>query len=314
MRRDFTKSNKEFFSKNKIALISVAVFLLIGIIVFAIFGMNGNFEIKGYTEFSVTVSEAQSKDYVKMADSIGEVVDMHGAKYDTFLVSGEGDNTHLIIRYTKKVSADEQAKINQEVATALNINESKISTHTFVEPVVNSIDYVYTATAILLLVVIATIFAYIRYNGASAISIVISNFLATLGFISIGSILRLSIGLSYFAMLVILNVLVIYCTLTIFESMHKTSWLANNEYETALTSAIKDSKVRFTVLGVAIMLLGLLFVLMAPITIKYVALNILFIPVVVLATAWYVVPFVWSALITGSKKREYKVKATKEEK
>ena len=62
LRRDFTKSNKEYFRQNRVALISVALFLIIGIIVFTFFGMNGNFEIKGYTEFTVTVGESKAED------------------------------------------------------------------------------------------------------------------------------------------------------------------------------------------------------------------------------------------------------------
>ena len=61
LKRDFTKSNKEYFKQNRIALISIALFLVLGIVIFAIFGMNGNFEIKGYNEFSITVGEKQRR-------------------------------------------------------------------------------------------------------------------------------------------------------------------------------------------------------------------------------------------------------------
>ena len=33
LKRDFTKSNKEYFAKNKITLISVALFLVVGILI-----------------------------------------------------------------------------------------------------------------------------------------------------------------------------------------------------------------------------------------------------------------------------------------
>ena len=60
----------------------------------------------------------------------------------------------------------------------------------------------------------------------------------------------------------------------------------------------------FTLLAVGICLLkgmsiaGLLFVIAAPLALKYVSLNIMFIAVVALATAWYVVPFFWSIFIS----------------
>jgi len=61
------------------------------------------------------------------------------------------------------------------------------------------------------------------------------------------------------------------------------------------------------------MAIGMLLVLFATTSIKYVSLNILFMAVILLASAWYVVPFVWSALITLCKVKVYKVKATKVE-
>ena len=60
LKRDFTKSNKEYFIKNKKILISIGVFLLIGILLLAIIGLNGNFEVAGYNEFTVTVTEEKA--------------------------------------------------------------------------------------------------------------------------------------------------------------------------------------------------------------------------------------------------------------
>ena len=57
LNRDFTKSNKNYFSKNKIWLISLITFLVVGILVAVIFGMNTNFELKGHYEFTVNVTE-----------------------------------------------------------------------------------------------------------------------------------------------------------------------------------------------------------------------------------------------------------------
>ena len=45
LKRDFTKSNKNYFAKNKFILISIAVFLLVGILIASIFGFNQNFEL-----------------------------------------------------------------------------------------------------------------------------------------------------------------------------------------------------------------------------------------------------------------------------
>lgn len=310
LRRDFTKSNKEYLKKNKIVLISVAVFLLIGLIIGAIFGLNGNFEVKGYNEFSVTIKESQRKNFNEYTKEIADVINSYDAKFDTVSLYGEGDNTKLVVRYLKDVNGADEIEINKLVSKKLDVEVEDVTEHVFVKPVMQNKDIVYTIAAILIIVLIATIFAYVRYNGASAMSIIIACLLGTFGYLSLSAILRLTIGMSYFAMLVILNMLIIYTAINIFENMHKSSWLMSEDYSTAMNTALKTTKFRMAILTIGIMLIGVLFAMIAPAAIKYVSLNIMYLSVVVLAVTWYVVPFVWSIFITRCRKRAYKVKAT----
>ena len=207
MRRDFTKTNKDYFAKNKFILIAVAIFLITGIVMGVVFGMNGNFEIAGCKEFSISITEAQRKDTVQIAQTAGDVVNSYGGGYDSYVVSGDGDNTAIIIRYTKNILSSDIAKVNADIAEELNVEIELISEHINVKPVVKATDYIYTAAAILIILLLATLFSYFRYNGASALAMLFGCAFATLGFMSIGTILRLSVGMSYFAMLTILNVL-----------------------------------------------------------------------------------------------------------
>lgn len=311
LKRDFAKSNKEYFSKNKITLISTALFLIVGIIIAAIFGFNQNFELKGYYEFSINVTA--NADINECPEVIEEVVNEFGADFDLVSVFDEGDNTELVVRYNKSISNKEFEKMEEKLANKLIVEVDDISPATFVGPVVRNIDYIFTATAILLLVAGVSVFAYFRYNGASAMAIIIACALGTLSFMCLSSILRLTIGMSYFAMLVILNLLIIYFACDLFENMRKESWLGNKEYTKALDSAMRASHTRQLFITIALMVVGMLLVLFATTPLKYVSLNVLFMAVVLLATAWYVVPFVWSALITLCKIKAYKVKATKVE-
>ena len=66
MLRDFTKSNKDYISKNKLPLMCVTLFLILGIVLFAIFGLNGNFELNGYNEFTIKAG-ADKSSYSKYA-------------------------------------------------------------------------------------------------------------------------------------------------------------------------------------------------------------------------------------------------------
>ena len=217
---------------------------------------------------------------------------------------GQGDNTILVVRYLNNLSDVQETEINQDVASKIEIDVVKISEHTHVNPIVTNKDYIFTAVAIMLLVVIATIFAYVRYNGASAITTLFASLFGTLGLIACTTILRLSVGLNYFAMLVALNLIIIYSAFSIFENIRENSFLVENNYQEAIENAMKKSKFRLCFLSIAIMVIGVMFVLVAPATLKLTSLNIMFMSVVCLAVSSYVVPFVWSLFITYSRKHK----------
>lgn len=310
MHRDFTKSNIEYFKKNKIAIIVLSVFLIVGILIGSIFGFKENFEFAGYSEFTVKVgSEADNNAIIK---NITQIVNDYGGDFDTASIYDVGDNTRIVIRYSNQLNEDKQNEVTTAIITKLNIEESAVSEHVNVSPIVSTKDYVYTACAILILIVLVSIFAYFRYNGASALSIIISSIIGTLSFLSIGAILRLTIGASYFAMIVALNVLIMYSNIAIFEEIKSTNWLSNSDYASAINHGVKNSKFKLCALNIAVLIMGLLFVLFAPSALKYVSLNIMFIAVVALAVALYVVPFVWSVFITHCKKPKLSVKVSGE--
>ncbi len=311
LNRDFSQSNKVYFKQNKILLITLAVVLLVGIVIGAIFGMNGNFEIAGYHEFSVRIGADTAK-YDEYISTIESAVNSQGGDFDTVSVFGEGDDTRFMVRYMDTLTADEQNAVNEMIIEKLSLTDLDISAHSSVAPVVRNLDYLYTALSIILVLILASIFAKFRYNTASALTTLILCIIGTLLYMSIGAILRLEIGLSYFAMLVIVNVLLIYTSFIVFENIRENNLLQTDEYAHALESGMKASHLRICVLNIAIMLLGLVFVIFAPNDLKYIALNIMFMPVAVLAMCLYVLPFVWSVLITLFKKREVKVKADKD--
>lgn len=309
LRRDFTKSNKEYFKQNRNYIIAISLFLVVGLLLLAILGMNGNFEVKGYNEFSVVVTEEGTKTYSQNKSDISSIIDSYEGKFDSLLIYGEGDDTKYVIRYLNNLSDETILEVNELIAEKLEVDLSKISEHVKVGSSIQTKDYIYTIASVLLIILIATIFSYARYNGASALAVMLGCFVGTLGFISFGSILRLSFGLSYMAMMVILNLLISYIAISLFETMHKSNWLASGDYSAALGTALKKSKFSTTFVSVGLLLIGLMFVLFAPLTIKLVSINVMFMAVVVMATGLYVVPFVWNVFISKCRKREYKVKA-----
>ncbi len=315
LKRDFSKPVKQYFNKNKFVLIGVLAFFLLAIIIGAIFGMNGNFEFKNHQQFAVRVSGASAKSYV---DDVQNIVNKAGGKFDSYQIFSSGDNTQIVVRYNKLLSEQKQQEINDQIEALskdniqLKIIKTLSSTgHETVGKVVNYKHYTFTAVSILILLVAAIIFAYIRYNGASAIAILFASLFATAGYIAVGAILRLTIGQSYFAMLVALNVLTIYCTIMLFENIRSTNWLVSEQYDMAIDEGIKKSKLRLFIISIALFVAGLLFVIIAPNSIKYISINLLFMAVTLLAVMLYVVPFVWNIFIPYRKKA---VKIKKESK
>ena len=260
--------------KNKITLISTALFLIVGILIAAIFGFNQNFELAGYYEFSINVTA--EADINECTNEIKEIVNEFGADYDNVSVFDEGDNTQLIVRFTKQLSNKDFEKMEEKLANKLIVDESDITEIEHVGPTVRNIDYIFTAAAILLLIAGVSVFAFFRYNGASALAIIIASIIANLAFMSLGAILRLSIGMSYFAILAILNLMIVYFACDIFENMRKESWLGSKEYSKALDSAMKSSHTRQLFITIALMVIGMLLVIFATTPLKYVSLNILF--------------------------------------
>jgi len=313
LNRDFTKSNKEYFKANLRPLIAIAVFLLVGIIIFSIFGMNGNFEISGYNEFTISVNDTIIEKHSTHQREIGNIINSYGGQFDTMTIYGEGDDTKYVVRYMEDLSASQQAEVNALVAEKLQVEDTNVSSHIVVGNSVENKDYLYTALSILILVTIATIFAYARYNGAAGLSMLLANLFGLLGFMSVGTILRLRIGMSYLAMLVMLPLLITYAAISIFESMHKSSWLMSGDYGNAIKKSVQANKTKLIVLAFAVIAIGLGFAMFGTSGIKYTSLNIMFMSVTMLAVAFYVIPFVWSVFITLARKREYKIKSTEVE-
>ena len=311
LNRDFSKSNKEYFSKNKFTILILVAFLVIGILVGAFFGMKSNFEIAGYNEFTVRVGE-DSSNYNEYIDKISTAINNENGDYDSFSIMGDGDDTKLVIRYMNELTNEQQNSINENIVIELSILDTDISSHVYVSPVVENTDYIFTALTIILMLILASIFAYFRYNAASALTTIIASVIGTLMFMSVGAILRLTIGMSYFAMLVILNLLIIFFAFNIFENIREKNWLQTDDYSTAIDTSMKANRLRMCVISLAVFIIGLLLVLFMPTSVKYISLNIMFMAVVILAVGLYVVPFSWSVFITICKKREVKVKADKE--
>ena len=142
LRRDFTKSNKEYFRKNRNILIAVSLFLLVGIVLLAILGLNGNFEVKGYNEFSVTVTEDTTTKFNSHKSEISSIINSYDGKFDNVLIYGEGDDTKYVIRYLNDLKEDSIVEINKLVAEEVGVDVANVSEQVEGSGSVQNKDYI----------------------------------------------------------------------------------------------------------------------------------------------------------------------------
>ena len=97
LKKDFKQSNLRYLNANKITLIILSLFLIIGITMLSVWGLNGNFEISGYYEFSVTVGEQQTEKFINDQREIAKIIDSRAGNFDTVSIYGEGDSKQYIV-------------------------------------------------------------------------------------------------------------------------------------------------------------------------------------------------------------------------
>ncbi len=312
LKRDFTKSNLKYIKSNAIAISVVSAVLVLAIIVGIFFGFNLNFEMKGYNEFSVNIVDNQTTNVKKHIAEIGNIVNSYGGKYDSTQIQGQGDNTVLVVRYSNDINDDVQIEINQKIAEKLEIDVTKISGHTEVGSRLNSRDIIFTIAAILVLITIVALFTYFRYNICESVTSIITLLFANFGYLALVVILRLSIGMSFFAILFSVNVYTGFALISIFESIRSSNWLKASNYSKAIETAMKENKSRITAINIALLIFSVLMIIVVPDALKFIAVNIMFVPVICLASTLYILPFCWNFFVTIFKTKTYRVKSNEE--
>ncbi|MFQ6724054.1 MAG: hypothetical protein ACLRFE_01790 [Clostridia bacterium] len=297
--KDFTKSNKHYIKQNKIVLIALSVILALGVIMLCVFGFKGGTEVKGYNTFSIKIGASFEADKLDdYTEDINKCIAYYDGNLQSVQLTGEGDNTILIIKYSGKVK--DINMLNGDLATDLEINVNAISEHTQVSPSLTSNDYIYAVACGLIIVTIAVIFIAFRYNLACAIASLVSSFMGIALLMALTATLRLTINSSFLAINIITLLLILGESFMLFDSLNKerTKLQDKNDRSTQLSNALKSNAFRQKFMYGALFALALIFVILMPTTIKQASLIMLFATIIVLFTAIYVLPFVWCLTIT----------------
>ena len=320
--RDFTKSGKQYINQNKFVLIALAAILVIGAIMLCVFGgFKGGSEVSGYNTFSIKVGSAYKADKlssytedinVNLADSKAELLSVQ--------LTGEGDGTMLVVKYSGKVA--DIAKLNQELAADIDLDVSKISEHTSVSASLSNKDYIYAVVAGLIILTLAVIYIAIRYNLACAITAMGGSLLSVALLMALTAIFRFTINSSFLAINIITLVLALAESVMLFDSLEKerAKLTDKNDRSTQITNTLKANSFRQKFTYSALFALAVIFIILMPTAIKQASLIMLFAIVVLLFVAVYALPFLWCLTITQvsdkirmKKEKNIKAKQTVEE-
>lgn len=315
LNRDFSKSKREYISKNKALLIVLALFLVVGIVVTAIFGFNANPDFTGGNVVDIQLTEEISdKELDKYENKINSILSENKLSLYSVQLKGQGDNTVLEVKYTGKITEDKINKVNASFVLELD-NVVADFEHLEFSETVSSSDYIYTIMAGLIILVLASIFVLIRHNIAYAISMISAGLFSVLGLMCVFGILRLEIGLSFFFIAIAALVYTIYESLILFEKMRDVASIPENKNDKSkhIILGMKNNAHRLQYTSLGLFFLGFVFVVFGTSLSRSIALSFMFAIILTLLSIAIVLPFIYNLTIEKVTVKTRKVKAEKNE-
>lgn len=309
LNRNFSESKKTYLSKNKWNLIALGVFVLIGVLVAAIFGFNGNPEIKGChlvnINIGTTTTDSQLDDY---NSKLNQVFASNDLNLYSVQLKGVGAETTLEVKYTGKKIESKIENLNADIATELEVDASQISQHKKVSATVSSSDYIWTVVAGLLILIFASIFVAIRHNLAYAMCTLGAGVYSILAMLSAYAILRLEVGASFMFVVIASMVFTVFEALIWFENMRDVR--KNKEYKDdfnkQLTLWLKNTNKQLQFTSISLFVVGLAMVVFGTNLSRNIALSFMFAIVAGLLSLMFVLPLVYNLTVDKVKFRPFK--------
>ena len=263
-------NNLKLTEKFKFTIIAPAVLLLVAIVIGAIFGFNFDYDFKTTQSFNVKFNTTVTQEeYDILEDRIYELVNLECENFRLERI-GEGAQNGVVVKIAdKKVMTNDinldnlKETIEENLLTGITI-DSNVVVRTETTYVDSSTNYVNTLWwgigAYAFIMVFTFIYLFIRYNLASAISLICSQ---TIGIILVASLLiltRLPVNyftiLSFFVMLLLTTYTTLYVDNYIKETLNndKFNKFSNDERVTfAINKTFKNLVIVFASLIVAIL-------------------------------------------------------------
>lgn len=248
-------SKFDFASKLKVCGIVSASLILIGILIFCIFGFNLGIDFTGGTVLNVKVGSVleEGNNYQIVQTQANNIVEKNGFKVGYIQQEGIGDEASLVIRFQDKAGLTEdqmQAEIevlktkletglslNNETLNVTVSNGSRIAASSTQSLLVNSI------LAILIAVILILIYIAIRFellSGLTAILMLVHDVLIMCTFVAI---FRIQINAGFIAALITIIGYSINNVIVVFDRIRenkKKEAFANSTSTELANSSIKE--------------------------------------------------------------------------
>lgn len=299
LNRDFSKTKKEYLLKNKVTLIIIASFLVVGILFLSIWGLNTNPDFSGCNRVEVAIGkEVSDKDMDDYSTKINSVLNRNNCEVYAISLKGEGDSSVVEIKYTGKTSEEKINTINADLASKLEISISNISEHEKVSKTVSAKDYIYTALACILIVLFTMIFVWTRHNLAYAICMLGADAFAFVALILTMAIFRIQISSVFFFVVVATVLFTSFEALILFENMReiRKDKKYKDDLSKQLTLGFRNMARELQFASIGLFTLGFLFVIFGTQASRLVALTFMFGVLISLMTMVFILPLIYNLI------------------
>lgn len=320
---DFLK----FFKPILIAILSVVV---VASLFLAIFGFNKGFDFTGGTQLVVEFpydAQIQTEDGLnKTAKEIKDILSNEGININSFQVQGEGYEKRFVITFTNKSESKVESvrlKINKEFNTSNHyadlvesgeeykiLEDEEYSNYditrqtTYMSSKIDKNAIISTVSTLLFALVIAMIYALIRFKTASALTMVfagILNVVLTMAFIILA---RIEINTYFFGVLAVILMASVYNSADYLFSLKqglKNPVLTDKTNYDLSNIVVKSNLKKYIIVYSCAAGVVALFGMFGVLNILHTALTIITGLAVSFATHLFVIPAFWATI---NKKRE----------
>ena len=234
-----------------ISTIVSCVIIIISLFILGFCGIKLGVNLGGGTRFEVCVEDTANVD--NYYSEIKEVLSKHGCSIDSSFMQdkyslGAGKTEYirknLVIQIAKKgISAEERENIRNELISALEVDESYVSSLEEMTSSIRAKSVLFIALALGIVSICFFAFGWIRYDIFAAISFIISYFHNIILFMSLLIITRVQLTLMSLAVAMILTLLMSVILISIYEKFREVSKLQTAEKMTVQERMISCEKI-----------------------------------------------------------------------